>query len=131
MVVKGDASGLEKLTKAYEDAYFNTLSQVGREATRNARVTGTYQNRTGNLRNANGGCVVREGRIVDMWVDTDGFHPEAVKNTENLLIYSEKPKDGLYLANGMFYTSFVESKNYEVILTHGLLFAERRLKKLL
>lgn len=131
MVVKGDASGLEKLAKAYEDAYFNTLSQVGREATRNARVTGTYQNRTGNLRNANGGCVVREGRIVDMWVDTDGFHPEAVKNTENLLIYSEKPKDGLYLANGMFYTSFVESKNYEVILTHGLLFAERRLKKLL
>ena len=131
MVVKGDASGLEKLSKTYEDAYFNTLSQVGREATRNARVTGTYQNRTGNLRNANGGCVVREGRIVDMWVDTDGFHPEAVKNTENLLIYSEKPKDGLYLANGMFYTSFVASKNYEVILTHGLLFAERRLKKLL
>ena len=131
MVVKGDISGLDKLSKAYDDAYFKTLSEVGREATRNARKTGTYQNRTGNLRNANGGCVVRDGRIVDMWVDTDGFHPEAVKNTENLLIYSEKPKDGLYLANGMFYTSFVESKNYEVILTHGLLFAERRLKKLL
>lgn len=131
MVVKGDISGLDNLLKACDDAYFNTLSQVGREATKNARNTGTYQNRTGNLRNANGGCVVRNGKIVDMWVETDGSHPEAVKNTENLLIYSEKPKDGLYLANGMFYTSFVESKNYEVILTHGLLFAERRLKKLL
>lgn len=131
MVVKGDISGLDKLAKAYEDAYFETLSMVGREATRNAKITGTYQNRTGNLRNANGGCVVRNGRIIDMWVETDGFHPEAVKNTESLLIYSEKPKDGLYLANGMFYTSYVESKNYEVMLTHGLLFAERRLKKLL
>ena len=131
MRVKGDDSGIDKLFKAYDDAYYNTLSSVGREATRNARITGTYQNRTGNLRNANGGCVVRDGRIVDMWVETDGFHPEAVKNTENLLIYSEKPRDGLYLANGMFYTSYVESKNYEVILTHGLLFAERRLKKIL
>lgn len=131
MVVKGDASGVELLIKAYDDAYYKTLSKVGREATRNAKNTGTYQNRTGNLRNANGGCVVRDGKIVDMWVETDGFHPEAVKNTENLLIYSDKPKDGLYLANGMFYTSFVESKDYEVILTHGLLFAERRLKKLL
>lgn len=131
MRVRGDDSGIDKLITAYDDAYYNTLSSVGREATRNARITGTYQNRTGNLRNANGGCVVRDGRIVDMWVETDGFHPEAVKNTENLLIYSEKPKDGLYLANGMFYTSYVESKNYEVILTHGLLFAERRLKKIL
>jgi hypothetical protein len=129
MRVKGDSTGVEKLMKVYEDAYYSTLAHVGREATRNARITGTYQNRTGNLRNANGGCVVRDGRIIDMWVETDGFHPEAVKNTENLLIYSEKPKDGLYLANGMFYTSFVESKNYEVILTHGLLFAERQLKK--
>lgn len=131
MRIKGDDSGIDKLIKDYNDAYYNTLSSVGREATRNARITGTYQNRTGNLRNANGGCVVRDGRIVDMWVETDGFHPEAVKNTENLLIYSEKPRDGLYLANGMFYTSYVESKNYEVILTHGLLFAERRLKKIL
>lgn len=131
MRIKGDDSGIDKLIKSYDDAYYNTLSSVGREATRNARITGTYQNRTGNLRNANGGCVVRDGRIVDMWVETDGFHPEAVKNTENLLIYSEKPRDGLYLANGMFYTSYVESKNYEVILTHGLLFAERRLKKIL
>ena len=131
MRIKGDDSGIDKLIKDYNDAYYNKLSSVGREGTRNARITGTYQNRTGNLRNANGGCVVRDGRIVDMWVETDGFHPEAVKNTENLLIYSEKPRDGLYLANGMFYTSYVESKNYEVILTHGLLFAERRLKKIL
>lgn len=129
MQVKGDDTGLEKLIKGYDDAYYNTLSQVGREATKNARVTGTYQNQTGNLRNANGGCVVKDGKIIDIWVESDGFHPDAVKATENLLMYSEKPKDGLYLANGMDYSSFVESKNYEVILTNGLLYAERQIKK--
>ena len=50
------------------------------------------------MNNANGGCVVRNGKIVDMWVESDGSHPDAVENTENFLIYSEKPKDGLYLA---------------------------------
>lgn len=131
MQVKGDDTGLDKITQMYDDTYYNTLSQIGREATRNARNNGTYQNRTGNLRNANGGCVVKDGRIIDIWVETDGFHPDAVKATENLLMYSEKPKDGLYLANGMDYSSFVESKNYEVILTHGLLYAERQIKKIM
>lgn len=129
MQVKGDASGMDLLSDAYEDAYFKKLSEVGREATRNARINGTYQNRTGNLRNANGGCVVKDGKIVDIWVDSDGKHPDAVKATENLLIYARKEKDGLYLCNGMDYASYVESKNYEVILTHGLLYAERQLKK--
>lgn len=64
-----------------------------------------------------------------MWVETDGAHPDAVRNTENLLIYSEKTKDGLYLANGMNYASYVESRGFEVILTNGVLFAERNIKK--
>lgn len=129
MQVKGDTTGIDSLSDAYDDAYFQMLSEIGREATRNARVNGNYQNRTGNLRNANGGCVVRGGKIVDIWVDSDGMHPDAVKATENLLIYSRKEKDGLYLSNGMDYASFVESRNYEVILTHGLLYAERQIKK--
>lgn len=129
MQVIGDASGMDILAKSYDDAYFKMLSEIGREATRNARINGNYQNRTGNLRNANGGCVVRDGKIVDIWVDSDGMHPEAEKATENLLIYARKEKDGLYLSNGMDYASFVESRNYEVILTHGLLYAERQIKK--
>lgn len=125
MEFKGDISGLDELISRVEDEYFSALSKIGRDASLNAKITGTYQNRTGNLRNANGGCVIRNGRITDMWVDSDGVHPEAVQNTENLLIYSEKPKDGLYLANGQPYASYLESRGFEVILTHGLLYARR------
>lgn len=129
MEFKGDISGLDELLESIDDKYFNTLSQIGRAATRNAKINKTYENRTGNLNNANGGCVVRNGRIVDIWVESDDSHPDAVKNTENLLIYSEKPKEGLYLANGQPYASFVESKGFEVILTNGVLYAGRQIEK--
>lgn len=129
MEFKGDISGLDELLESIDNEYYNTLSRVGRDATRNAKINKTYENRTGNLNNANGGCVVRNGRIVDMWVESDGSHPEATKNTENLLIYSEKQKDGLYLANGQPYASYVESRGFEVIMTKGILYASRQIEK--
>ncbi|WP_106827633.1 hypothetical protein [Parabacteroides pacaensis] len=129
MRFKGDISGLDSLQEEVDDEYYALLSEIGREATRNTKITGTYQNRTGNLRNANGGCVVRNGKIIDLWVETDGAHPKAVEKTENLLIYSEKPKDGLYLANGMEYASFVESKGFEVVLNNGVLYAQSQIEK--
>lgn len=129
MEFKGDISGLDELEKRIDNEYYSILSKIGRNATRNAKINKTYQNRSGNLSNANGGCVVREGRIIDIWVESDGSHPEAVKNTENLLIYSEKSKDGLYLANGQPYASYVESKGFEVIKTNGVLYAGRQIEK--
>lgn len=129
MEFRGDISGLDELSKSIDDKYYKVLSQVGRDATRNAKSNKTYMNRTGNLNNANGGCVVRNGKIIDMWVESDGAHPEAVKNTENLLIYASKGKDGLYLANGQPYASYVESRGFEVIMTNGVLYASKQIKK--
>lgn len=129
MVIKGDISGLDDLTKELEDAYYKRLGELGRKATENAQRTGTYNNRTWNLRNGNGGCVVRNGEVVDIWVTNDGVHPESENNTYNLLLYSPHPEDGLYLANGQPYASFLESKGYEVIKSHGLLYAKRLIKK--
>lgn len=129
MIVKGDVSGLDDLIKDIEDEYYETLAEIGREACRNAQRTGTYNNRTWNLRNASGGCIVRNGQVVDIWVQNDGSHPDAERNTRNLLLYNEHPYDGLYLANGMEYASYVESRGYEVIKTHGLLYAKRQIKK--
>ena len=63
-----------------------------------------------------------------MEVVADTSHPEAKSETENLLIYSEKPKDGLYLADGMPYASFVRSKGYDV-LDSAILYAGRQIAK--
>ena len=109
MEFRGDTSGLDELLESVDDKYYNTLSQIGRDATRNAKINKTYENRTGNLNNANGGCVVRNGKIVDMWVESDG--------------------SGLYLANGQPYASYVESKGFEVIMTNGILYAGRQIEK--
>lgn len=115
MKFTGDDGGLSELQKHIEDAFYSKLVEIGRDAIRFAQKNGEYQNRTFNLRNAPGFCVVRDGRIVAIEVGDDGGHPDAVRNTENLLIYSEKPQDGLYLADGMPYASFVESKGYDVL----------------
>lgn len=134
MIVKGDASGLDELEKRIEDAYFDKLIEIGRDAVKFAQNSRggnglkQYQNHTWNLRNAPGFCIVRNGKVVHLEVGDDGGHPEAKKNTENLLIYSEHPQDGLYLADGMFYASFVESKGYDV-LRNAILYAGRQVNK--
>lgn len=128
MRVKGDASGLDELGKRIEDAYFDKLIEIGRDAVKFAQQNGEYRNHTWNLRNAPGFCIVRNGKIVHLEVGDDGGHPEAKTNTENLLIYAEHPQDGLYLADGMFYASFVESKGYDV-LRNAILYAGRQVNK--
>ena len=128
MEFKGDTKGLDALIKQIDERSDVVLTEVGRDACRLAQNDGNYQNRTGNLRNGNGFCIVRDGEVVKMEVLTDGAHPEAVQQTENLLLYSNKPEDGLYLANGMDYASFVESRGYEVLMSKKL-YAARQIKK--
>ena len=126
--MKGDISGLDELEGSIEDAFFNKLIEIGRDAVRYAQRNGEYRNHTWNLRNAPGFCVVKGGRIIHLEVGDDGGHPEAKANTENLLIYSEHPEDGLYLADGMFYASFVESKGFDV-LRDAINYAGRQINK--
>lgn len=134
MKFKGDISGMDEIQEQIEDVYFNKLIEIGRDAmkfaqnSRGGNGLKQYKNHTWNLRNAPGFCVVRNGKIVHLEVGDDGGHPEARKNTENLLIYSEHPQDGLYLADGMFYASFVESKGYDV-LRNAILYAGRQVTK--
>ena len=128
MKFKGDTKGLDELIRQIDEKTDKVLTEVGRDACRKARFDGSYQNRTGNLRNANGFCIVRDGQVVKMEVDTDGAHPFAVEQTENLMLYANKGEDGLYLAHVMDYASHVESRGYEVIMSEKL-YAARQIKK--
>lgn len=128
MRFKGNISGLDALIKQIDEKSDAVLTEVGRDACRLAQQDGNYQDRTFNLRNGNGYCIVRDGDVVKMEVISDGSHPEAVQKTENLLLYASKPEDGLYLANGVDYASFVESKGYEVLMSKKL-YAARQIKK--
>lgn len=50
-----------------------------------------------------------------MEVPADGNHAEARKETEDFINNGEKPQNGLILADGMPYASFVESKGFNVL----------------
>lgn len=86
-----------------------------------------YKHHTHNLANAPGFCIVIDGKIVVMEIYGEKTHPEAKKNTEAYLIYAEKAKYGVYIADGMFYASFVSSKGFDV-LDSAILYIENKLK---
>lgn len=132
MQFKGDISGLDELDDLVGDINTDILIDIGKNAIKIAqekRVTSglkIYQNRTGNLHNAPGACVVRNGKIVWMEVAADAAHPDAEERTRNLLLYSEHEIDGLYLADGMEYASYVRAKGYDV-LDSAILYADKRI----
>lgn len=128
MIAKGNpraVDALKKIVSQYYDKYDEVLADVGEQAAMFAQRSGSYKNRTWNLRNANGYAVIRDGKIVNIEIMGDGSHPIARKATEDKL--KSASEDGLYLANGMFYASFVEGRDYDV-LSRAKDYAQRLLK---
>ena len=127
MKIEKDLSGLDNIDKL-EDELWDAVADVGLHAVHYAKENGEYKNHTHNLRNAPGYAVVRDGKIIKMEVPADGNHPEARKETENFINNTEKPTNGLVLADGMHYASYVESKGYDV-LSGAALFADKQLNE--
>ena len=115
MKVDADFSGLDEFLSEAKDEIKKGMIEVAHEGVEFSKNTGNYQNHTHNLRSAPGTAVVMDGEIVDMYVPAETGHEEAKKRTENLLIYGKRPQNGILLADGMEYASFVESKGYSVI----------------
>ena len=125
MKVDVDFSGFDDFLDEAKDEIRKGMVEVAREGVEYSKGTGNYQNHTHNLRSA---PVVMDGEIVDMYVPTEPGHEDAKSKTENLLIYGKRPKDGIILADGMEYASFVESKGYKVI-SQGALHIENEANK--
>ncbi|WP_300939409.1 hypothetical protein [Bacteroides acidifaciens] len=122
MKIKKDLSGLDSFIQEVEDEINQGLIDAAHKAVdtqkvRNESSKKTYANHTWNLRNAPGAAVVRNGEIIDLYVPADGEHSEAKNKTEAMLIFGNKPKDGIVVADGMEYASFVSSKGFDVLDT--------------
>ena len=128
MKVDIDLSGLDEFLDEVKDEIKQGMVEVAREGVDYSKVTGNYQNHTHNLRSAPGAATVLDDEIVNMYVPSEPGHEKAKEKTENLLIYGKRPKNGIILADGMEYASYVESKGYRVI-SQGALHIEAEAQK--
>ena len=122
MKIKKDLSGLDSFIQEVEDEINQGLIDAAHKAVdtqkvRNESGKKTYENHTWNLRNAPGAAVVRNGEIVDLYVPADGKHSEAKAKTEDLIKSGKFPQNGIVVADGMEYASFVSSKGFDVLDT--------------
>ena len=133
MKVTVDLSGLDEFVEEVDDYATELMKEAAQRAVymqkeRNVSNKKTYQNHTWNLRNAPGAAIVRDGKIVDLYIPADGEHSLAKNRTGAMLIFGSKPKDGVIVADGMEYASFVSSKGFDV-LDSASLTVEKELKE--
>ena len=133
MKVTVDLSGLDEFVEEVDDYATELMKEAAQRAVymqkeRNVSNKKTYQNHTWNLRNAPGAAIVRDGKIVDLYIPADGEHSLAKNRTEAMLIFGSKPKDGVIVADGMEYASFVSSKGFDVMDSASLT-VEKELKE--
>ena len=115
MKITSDLSGIDKFVQDVRDELKQKMIDIAHEGVQQAKDKGEYKNHTYNLRSAPGAAVVLDGKIEDMYVPAETGHNEAKVKTENLLLYGNRPQNGIMLADGMEYASFVESKGFDVI----------------
>lgn len=134
MKFKGDTSGLDKLRKRYEKVYIAKLKEIAIKAVdiahRNTGGNGLkqYQNHTWHLRTAPGACIVDGGKVVWSYTRPDA-DAEATQKTEAYLFYrAPQMGDGLFIADGMQYASFVRAKGYDV-LDSATIYLRNQLRK--
>lgn len=125
MKIDIDLSGFDDFLDEAKNEIKQGMVEVAHEGVEYSKATGNYQNHTHNLRSAPGAATVLDGEIVDMYVPSEPGHEKAKEKTENLLIYGKRPKNGIILADGMEYASYVESKGYRVI-SQGALHIEKK-----
>lgn len=104
---------------------FRTLRRVGEKCVNEAKSNGSYQDRTGNLRNSISYAIIKNGLVVER----NAVRPESNKAIDDIAM---KYPIGYVLAvvAGMNYALYVESKSYNVLATAEQL-AEREVPRLL
>lgn len=119
-----------------EKSIINRFCYVGEHCLKIGRITGSYTDRTGNLRNSVGYVVVRNGRIIQQATTEDNGGTEQGKDgtqqgREFIRELVGECKSGIYLiiVAGMKYASCVAAKGYDV-LDSAELEAEKLMRQL-
>ena len=128
MKIDVNVSGLDKFILGAEEDIKQRMIELSHDGVDYAKKNGEYKNHTVNLRSAPGSAVVIEGEIVDLYVPAEAGHQAAKDKTQNLLIYGKRPKNGIILADGMEYASYVEAKGLDV-LSDAAFNIERKARK--
>lgn len=119
---KFDFSDVESAFYAFDTEIKDRLIKVGEEAVSDAATTGDYQNRTYRLRNAIGYGVTVDGKLDKVSVPANipggdlSDISVAKQATERVIKNADISGTSLILADGMYYASFLENKNYDVII---------------
>lgn len=114
------ASRIEKFVDEREQKMIQVLSYIGEEAVNMARESDPFKDRTGNLRSSIGYVVVKNGKVVKLFVRKakDDEKGKGVAAGRALVAkLGEEYKEGFMLIvfAGMEYAASVESKGYDVI----------------
>ena len=109
-----------------EDEIIRAFELVGMEAVNESVRSGSYTDRTGNLRNSAAYVIGIDGEVVSE------FHKNDFGRNFALKILAEEGSRGIVLivVSGMNYAIYVESRNY-IVLTSAEKLAEKRLPKIL
>ena len=132
-------SDINKWIKQFQDnaemKIYTTLQAAGEEFVRQARLSGVYDNHSGNLRSSIGYVITKDNSIVSenfeiQNVGTDG--KEGVQKAKKLA--RELARDamsgyGLIGVAGMEYAMYVEAIDGKDVITGASIQAEERLRK--
>ncbi|NDV93446.1 hypothetical protein D0T84_00750 [Dysgonomonas sp. 521] len=120
-----DLNGLDDTLKeieAYEQRFIFRLQRIGEQYVATARQKGSYDDHTGNLRNANSYRLYKDGRVLFQSIGSS-ITGEFLDN------YITGIGLELVCGNGMEYCTYVEGKGYDVV-SSGFLKAESEARKI-
>lgn len=110
---------IAKGVESQKQKVIRMMSYIGEQCVNDARLKGSYTDRTGNLRGSTGYCVVVDGQIVN----TAGFAqvrdgkegPNKGENYVNALASGYTSGIVLIVVAGMHYAAYVADRGYNVL----------------
>nr|WP_228453693.1 hypothetical protein [Chryseobacterium manosquense] len=126
MIPQFSMGQFDALFRQAEEQHINQIVRVlrfvGEKAVNEARASGSYQDRTANLRNSVGYVIIVNGKIVDenFSISANGSEPSSenpIKYGRDLAheIASQYNEIALIVVSGMKYGAYVEARGYNVL----------------